>query len=84
MQLCPKYRDPHYNRNLQRNLATLQAFQTARLARWNAHVKDKLEHRLHELVCQGKLDLPTAQHDIAADWIGAYKKYVGTADPRFQ
>lgn len=53
-------------------------------ARWNAHVKDKLEQRLHELVCQGKLDLPTAQHDIAADWIGAYKKYVGTADPRFQ
>lgn len=46
-------------------------------ARWNARVKDKLEQRLHQLVCSGKLDLPTAQHDIAADWIGAYKKYVG-------
>lgn len=45
--------------------------------RWNAHVKDKLEERLHELVCGGKLDLPTAQHDIAVDWIAAYKKYVG-------
>jgi hypothetical protein len=44
--------------------------------RWNAHVKDKLEQRLHELVCGGKLDLSTAQHDIAVDWIAAYKKYV--------
>jgi hypothetical protein len=46
-------------------------------ARWNARVKDKLEQRLHQLVCAGKLDLATAQHDIAVDWIGAYKKYVG-------
>jgi hypothetical protein len=46
-------------------------------ARWNARVKDKLEQRLHQLVCSGKLDLATAQHDIALDWIGAYKKYVG-------
>ena len=46
-------------------------------ARWNAYVKDKLERKLHQLVCAGKLDLPTAQHAIAADWIGAYKRYVG-------
>lgn len=46
-------------------------------ARWNARVKDKLEQRLHQLVCSGKLDLATAQHDIAVDWIGAYKRYVG-------
>jgi len=46
-------------------------------ARWNAHVKDKLEQRLHELVCGHQLDLKTAQRDIAVDWIGAYKKYVG-------
>jgi hypothetical protein len=45
-------------------------------ARWNAHVKDELEQRLHELVCSGQLDLATAQHDIAVDWIAAYKKYV--------
>jgi hypothetical protein len=45
-------------------------------ARWNAHVKDQLEQRLHELVCSGKLDLATAQHDMAVDWIAAYKKYV--------
>jgi hypothetical protein len=46
-------------------------------ARWNARVKDRLEQRLHQLVCAGKLDLTTAQHDIAVDWIGAYRKYVG-------
>jgi hypothetical protein len=45
--------------------------------RWNARVKDRLEQRLHELVCDRKLELATAQHDIAADWIAAYKKYVG-------
>jgi len=50
--------------------------------RWNAHVKDQLEQRLHQLVCAGKVDLATAQHDIAADWIVAYKKYVGTGEPR--
>jgi hypothetical protein len=45
---------------------------------WNAHVKDTLEERLHELVCLRKLDLSTAQHDIATDWIAAYKKYFHT------
>jgi anti-sigma factor RsiW len=45
---------------------------------WNAHVKDALEERLHQLVCDGKLDLPTAQRAIATDWIGAYKKYLST------
>jgi len=36
-----------------------------------------LEDRLHALVVNGKLDLETAQREIAADWITAYKKYVG-------
>ena len=45
---------------------------------WNAHVKDALEERLHQLVCAGKLDLPTAQRAIASDWIMAYKTYLGT------
>lgn len=43
---------------------------------WNAHVKDALEERLHQLVCAGQLDLPTAQQAIATDWITAYKKYL--------
>lgn len=48
---------------------------------WNAHVKDALEERLHQLVCGGELDLTTAQHDIATDWIAAYKKYFHTNKP---
>jgi hypothetical protein len=44
---------------------------------WNARVKDRLEVRLHALVVNGKLDLKTAQCEIATDWIAAYKKYVG-------
>ncbi|HTX40023.1 MAG TPA: zf-HC2 domain-containing protein [Bryobacteraceae bacterium] len=51
-------------------------------ARWNARVKDRLEQRLHDLVCTGKVDLSTAQHDLAADWIKAYKKYFGTDVPQ--
>jgi hypothetical protein len=42
---------------------------------WNANVKDALEERLHQLVCNGTLDLTTAQKAIATDWISAYKKY---------
>src|ERR1700722_3430373 len=49
---------------------------------WNAHVKDQLEDRLHQLVCGGQLDLATAQHDIATDWIAAYKKYFNSNRPR--
>jgi hypothetical protein len=48
-------------------------------------LKDRLEDRLHALVIRGKLDLKTAQHEIATDWIAAYKKYVGlvpTSGPR--
>jgi len=48
---------------------------------WNARVKDALEERLHELVCSGQLDLHKAQHDIATDWIAAYKKYFHTNKP---
>jgi hypothetical protein len=42
---------------------------------WNAQKKDALEERLHELVCDGELDLHTAQKAIATDWITAYEKY---------
>jgi hypothetical protein len=48
---------------------------------WNARVKDDLEERLHEMVCSGSVDLPTAQREIATDWIAAYKKYFHTEKP---
>ena len=46
---------------------------------WNAHVKDELENRLRQLVCEGRVSLPEAQHDIAGDWTQAYKKYFHTS-----
>jgi hypothetical protein len=48
---------------------------------WNAHVKDELESRLHTMVCDGQIDLATAQIDIATDWIAAYKRYFHTETP---
>jgi len=48
---------------------------------WNAHVKDELEDRLHTMVCDGQIDLTTAQKDISTDWIAAYKRYFHTEMP---
>jgi hypothetical protein len=51
---------------------------------WNARVKDQLELLLPRLVCEGHLDLATAQRDMAGDWIAAYKKYFRTNVPLAQ
>jgi hypothetical protein len=48
---------------------------------WNAHAKDALEVRLHEMVCYQQIDLGSAQRDLATDWIAAYKKYFHAAEP---
>jgi hypothetical protein len=40
-----------------------------------ARIKDRLENRLHALVCQGLLGLRVAQAAIAGDWYVAYRKY---------
>lgn len=50
-------------------------------AAWNARVKDELEDRLRELVCDGGLDLTEAQQEIATNWIAAYRKYFHTDRP---
>ena len=44
---------------------------------WGSYAKDRLENRLHALVCRGRLSLAQAQYDIRHDWIAAYAKYVG-------
>jgi hypothetical protein len=36
---------------------------------------------LRRQVCAGQLDLATAQHEISANWIAAYKKYFHTSQP---
>lgn len=43
------------------------------------HVKDKLENRLHGLVCAGSMTLHAAQLRIAANWRGLYKTVFGIA-----
>lgn len=48
---------------------------------WNARVKDELEDRLRDMVCDGRLDLTEAQREIAENWIAAYKKYFHTEQP---
>lgn len=44
---------------------------------WNAHVKDRLENRLHRMVCDGEISLSEAQQDIADDWVAAYGRWIG-------
>jgi len=48
---------------------------------WNAYVKDELERLLRQRVCEGSLDLETAQRQMATDWIAAYKRYFDTDRP---
>jgi hypothetical protein len=41
------------------------------------HTKDRLENRLHDLVCAGSLRLRTVQRQIAANWQALYKRVFG-------
>jgi hypothetical protein len=41
------------------------------------HRKDRLERALQKMVCDGKVGLASAQRAIAADWITAYKRFIG-------
>jgi hypothetical protein len=49
----------------------------------NAHsgyrIKDRLENRLHSMVCSGAIALRTAQDRIAANWQLLYREVFGTA-----
>ena len=44
---------------------------------WGSYAKDRLENRLHRLVCTGRLPLARAQYEISHEWISAYRSYVG-------
>jgi|SRR5579862_1007926 hypothetical protein len=43
------------------------------------HVKDRLENRLHDLVCGGAIGLAAARLGIAADWETLYRRVFGLA-----
>ena len=42
-----------------------------------ARIKDKIENKLHDLVCSGAITLKVAQKAIATNWEAAYQKYLG-------
>ncbi|MDE3029356.1 MAG: hypothetical protein KGH84_13270 [Paracoccaceae bacterium] len=44
---------------------------------WGSYAKDRLENKLHWLVCHRGLRLATAQEAIRTNWIAAYRRYVG-------
>jgi hypothetical protein len=48
---------------------------------WNAYVKDELERFFHTRVCEGTIELTTAQREMASDWVSAYKRYFNTSAP---
>jgi hypothetical protein len=43
---------------------------------WDDTRKDQLERKLHELVCEGALDVREAQQAISEDWTEAWRRYV--------
>jgi hypothetical protein len=57
------------------NIANL--FPEKALANPGYHVKDRLENRLHELVCTGTMSLRTAQIRIAGNWQRLYRSVFG-------
>jgi len=47
-----------------------------RNTQWSAKEKDALEFVLYKMVCRGEIRLAQAQHEMASDWVKAYKAYV--------
>jgi hypothetical protein len=43
------------------------------------HVKDKLENKLHDLVCDGTMTLRSVQKQIAGNWQTLYKRVFGVS-----
>ena len=42
-------------------------------------VKDRLENRVHDLVCAGEMTLSGARRQVAADWEALYGRVFGAA-----
>ena len=48
---------------------------------WNAHMKDRIENRLHKEVCAGRLSLIAARKGIVQNWMVLYRRYFGEPQP---
>ncbi len=44
---------------------------------WGSYAKDRLENRMHTMICRGQISLAKAQQEIATNWVAAYQRYVG-------
>jgi hypothetical protein len=44
---------------------------------WGSYAKDRLELRLHDMLCRGEISLAQAQQAFAGNWIDAYRRYIG-------
>lgn len=58
---------PHDPRNL---------WPEPRKSEWNAKKKDRLEFVLYKMVCAREISLSDAQHEMATNWIEAWKRFV--------
>jgi hypothetical protein len=56
--------------------ATANLYPEAANPRPGYHEKDRLENRLHDLVCSGELKLKGAQQAIAYNWVTLYRHVV--------
>src|SRR5665647_496184 len=43
---------------------------------WSAKKKDRLEFVLYRMVCRQEISLTEAQHEMATNWIEAWKRYL--------
>jgi hypothetical protein len=44
---------------------------------WGARVKDRLENKIHEQICNQIITIQQGQQMLEGDWIAAYKYYFG-------
>ncbi len=44
---------------------------------WGSYAKDRLENKMHTMICRGQISLAQAQQAMATNWVAAYQKYVG-------
>ena len=47
-----------------------------RNSEWGAEKKDQLEFVIYKMVCKQEISLAGAQHEMATNWIEAWKRYV--------
>lgn len=43
---------------------------------WNAHMKDRLENRMHELVCAHEITLTQAQDAFRGNWTVGFQRFI--------